>query len=224
MSIRCPVEIKVVPVPEYAVKTQEQKDSYLQRMREMLSVRMEQVKPRRYKHSLGVARTAAKLASVYDVDPFLAEAAGLVHDWDKVLDDAELLARAAQYKVRIVGSPTRSVPLLHGPVAAVELPHMFPELPDEVWQAVAKHTVAASDMTPLDMVVFVADAIEPMRQGDYADELRALVGTVSLTELFFKCFSQGLSYVILSGRYLYPAALSIYNSYAVAHESKKGSA
>ena len=147
-----------------------------------------------------------------------------MHDWDKVLDDAELLARAAQYKVRIVGSPTRSVPLLHGPVAAVELPHMFPELPDEVWQAVARHTVAASDMTPLDMVVFVADAIEPMRQGDYADELRALVGTVSLTELFFKCFSQGLSYVILSGRYLYPAALSIYNSYAVAHESKKGSA
>lgn len=224
MSIRCPTEIKVVPVPEYPIETQEQKDSYLQRMREMLGVRMEQVKPRRYKHSLGVARTAAQLAKTYDVDPFLAEAAGLVHDWDKVLEDTELLARAAQYKIRIVGSPTLSAPLLHGPVAAVELPHLFPELPDCVWQAVARHTVAATDMTPLDMVVFVADAIEPLRQGDYADELRAHVGKVSLDELFFKCFSQGLSYVILSGRYLYPSALPIYNSYAVAHESKKGSA
>ncbi len=211
-------------MPDNPIETQEQQEAYLARMRELLSVRMEQVKPRRYKHSLGVARTAAQLAETYDVDPFLAQAAGLVHDWDKVLDDSELLARAAQYKIRIVGSPTLSVPLLHGPVAAVELPHLFPELPDEVWQAVARHTVAATDMTPLDMVVFVADAIEPLRQGDYADELRALVGKVSLTDLFFKCFSQGLSYVILSGRYLYPAALSIYNAYATANESKKGSA
>ncbi len=211
-------------MPDNPTETKEQQEAYLARMRELLSVRMEQVKPRRYKHSLGVARTAAQLAETYDVDPFLAQAAGLVHDWDKVLDDSELLARAAQYKIRIVGSPTLSVPLLHGPVAAVELPHLFPELPGEVWQAVARHTVAATDMTPLDMVVFVADAIEPLRQGDYADELRALVGKVSLTDLFFKCFSQGLSYVILSGRYLYPAALSIYNAYATANESKKGSA
>ncbi len=211
-------------MPDNPIETQEQQEAYLARMRELLSVRMEQVKPRRYKHSLGVARTAAQLAETYDVDPFLAQAAGLVHDWDKVLDDSELLARAAQYKIRIVGSPTLSVPLLHGPVAAVELPHLFPELPGGVWQAVARHTVAATDMTPLDMVVFVADAIEPLRQGDYADELRALVGKVSLTDLFFKCFSQGLSYVILSGRYLYPAALSIYNAYATANESKKGSA
>ncbi len=211
-------------MPDNPTETKEQQEAYLARMRELLSVRMEQVKPRRYKHSLGVARTAAQLAETYEVDPFLSQAAGLVHDWDKVLDDSELLARAAQYKIRIVGSPTLSVPLLHGPVAAVELPHLFPELPDEVWQAVARHTVAATDMTPLDMVVFVADAIEPLRQGDYADELRALVGKVSLTDLFFKCFSQGLSYVILSGRYLYPAALSIYNAYATANESKKGSA
>ncbi len=199
-----------------SLDTDEQKAAYLQRMRELLRVRMEEQKPRRYRHSLGVARTASELANVYGVDSFLAEAAGLVHDWDKVLDDAELLTRAAQYKIRIAGSPTLSTPLLHGPVAAVELPHIFPELPQEVWQAVARHTVGATDMTPLDMVVFIADAIEPMRQGDYADELRALVGEVSLKDLFFKCFSQGLTYVISAGRYLYPTALTIYNSYATA--------
>lgn len=194
--------------------TEAEKLRYLTRMRELLSVRMEEVKPRRYKHSLGVARTAAHLAEVYGVDSFLAEAAGLVHDWDKVLDDSELLARAAQYRIRLAGSPTYSTPLLHGLVAAVELPHIFPELSEEVWQAIARHTVAAVDMTPLDMVVFIADAIEPMRQGDYADELRALVGKISLESLFFKCFSQGLSFVISTGRYLYPTAITIYNAYA----------
>lgn len=69
-------------------------------------------------------------------------------------------------------------------------------------------------MTPLDMVVFVADAIEPNRHGDYVHALRKMVGKSSLDELFFSCFAQGLVYVIQSGRYLYPTAITIYNHYA----------
>lgn len=83
-----------------------------------------------------------------------------------------------------------------------------------VFQAVDRHTVGACDMTPLDMVVFVADAIEPNRHGDYAHALRKMVGKSSLDELFFSCFAQGLVYVIQSGRYLYPTAITIYNHYA----------
>ena len=107
-----------------------------------------------------------------------------------------------------------ATPLLHGPVAAYELPQLFPELSLAVFQAVDRHTVGACDMTPLDMVVFVADAIEPNRHGDYAHALRKMVGESTLDELFFSCFAQGLVYVIQSGRYLYPTAISIYNHYA----------
>ncbi|MBS7158026.1 MAG: bis(5'-nucleosyl)-tetraphosphatase (symmetrical) YqeK [Collinsella sp.] len=177
---------------------------------------------RRRNHTLGVARTAAELAETYGIDPFLAEAAGLLHDWDKVLPDGELMARAAQYGIRVAGSPIHAVPLLHGPVAAHELPELFPELPAPVFQAVARHTVGATDMTPLDMVVFIADAIEPMRRGAYADDLRARVGACDLQRLFFDCFTQGLVYVMQTGRYLYPTALDIYNSYALSCAGKKG--
>ena len=107
-----------------------------------------------------------------------------------------------------------ATPLLHGPVAAYELPQLFPELSPAVFQAVDRHTVGACDMTPLDMVVFVADAIEPNRHGDYAHALRKMVGESTLDELFFSCFAQGLVYVIQSGRYLYPTAITIYNHYA----------
>ncbi len=196
-------------------------EAYLARVRELLDVRMRE-NPRRRNHTLGVARTAADLARTYGVDPFLAEAAGLLHDWDKVLPDGELMARAAQYGIRIAGSPIHAVPLLHGPVAAHELPELFPELPASVFQAVSRHTVGAVDMEPLDMVVFVADAIEPMRRGAYADELRSRVGACDLTRLFFDCFTQGLVYVMQTGRYLYPTALDIYNSYALSCAGKKG--
>ncbi len=153
---------------------------------------------RSYQHSLGVAKTAYEIARAYDVDCFSAALAGLLHDWDKVLDDHELLVRAAQYGVRVAGSPSAAVGLLHGPVASYELPHIFEgwdkvlddhellvraaqygvrvagspsaavgllhgpvasyELPHifegidaSVCQAVARHTVGAVDMTPLDM-------------------------------------------------------------------------
>ena len=45
---------------------EDEKLRYLTRMRELLSVRMEEGKPRRYKHSLGVARTAEHLVPVMD--------------------------------------------------------------------------------------------------------------------------------------------------------------
>lgn len=197
---------------------QEQMDR-LEEIRAALEAHMRAVKPKRYAHSLGVARTAAELAETYGVDVFDAAAAGLIHDWDKILPDAELLARAAQLGVTVSGSPSHAVPLLHGPVAARELPERFPDLSPEVFQAVARHTVGSTDMTPLDMVVFVADAIEPGRKGDYAVRLRELVGSVSLTELFFQCFSQGLAYVIQTGRYLYPTAIDIYDRYALANRA-----
>lgn len=189
----------------------------LERIEGLLAVRMKE-KPRRHVHSLGVARTAVGLARAYGVDAFDAAVAGFLHDWDKVVEDGELVARAVRYRIPIEGSPALAAPLLHGPVAARELPELFPELDRAVFQAIDRHTVGALDMGPLDMVVFVADAIEPGRRGSYADDLRTLVGEVDLERLFFTCFAQGLVYVIGGGRYLYPTALPIYNRYALAQK------
>lgn len=185
----------------------------LSHARELLLHRMKGHE-KRYRHSLGVAQTSIELAQTYGVDTFDAAFAGLVHDWDKVLDDHELVVRCLRYGIKVYGSPSQALPLLHGPVAARELSEIFPEISSAAIQAVDRHTVAAVDMTPLDMVVFVADCIEPNRHGDYADTLRAEVGKVSLDRLFFDSFAQGLVYVIKTGRYLYPKSVEIYNHYA----------
>lgn len=191
----------------------DQQRARLEEIRSLLEVRMRD-RERRYIHSLGVAQTAVNLAREYGVDEYDAAYAGLLHDWDKVLGDHEILARSAQYGIEVAGSPSAAVGLLHGPVAAYELPHIIEDASPAVCRAVARHTIGAVDMSALDMVVFIADAIEPHRRGAYAEELRSLVGSVSLDELFFRCFSQGLTYVISGGRYLYPTAVTIYNVYA----------
>ena len=181
------------------------------RIEDAVSTRMRE-KRRRWQHTQGVADTAEELARAYGADPFSARAAGLLHDWDKVLPDAELAARAAAYGICVEGPISKAVHLLHGPVAARELPNLFPELDPSVFQAVARHTVGATDMTPLDMVVYVADAIEPGR-GPYADGLRSQVGEASLEGLFLACAAQSMSYVIQERRYLYPPAVAVYNAY-----------
>ena len=197
-----------------------EQEKIVRRIRGLLDVRMSDA-PKRHRHSIGVAQTAASLAIAYDVDVFSAFVAGLIHDWDKVVADDELVARAIRYQIPIEGSPTLAVPLLHGPVAACELPELFPELDAPIFQAVARHTTAACDMTPLDMVVFTADAIEPGRRGDYADRLRGMVGDVALDELYFTCFTGGLVYVMETGRYLYPTAIDIYNDFVLNHRKGK---
>ncbi len=171
--------------------------------------------PHRLKHSLSVADTAEHLAVLYDVDPFLARIAGLLHDWDKVVPKSELLARARRFGIHM-GVPLESVePLLHGMVAARELPDRYPHIPREVWHAIACHTSAAEDMGPLDMVLFVADGIEPHRRASEGIEhTRSLVGNVSLEDLFWNAFVGGIVYVLNTERYLYPRTIDIYNTLA----------
>ena len=43
----------------------------------------ERLSPKRYKHTLGVAAAAVKLAHIYGLDEEKAEVAGLLHDAEK---------------------------------------------------------------------------------------------------------------------------------------------
>ena len=172
-------------------------------------------KPRRLAHSISVARTAEHLAVMYGVDPYLARAAGLLHDWDKVVPSDELIARARHFGIDL-GVPLESVePLLHGMVAARELPQRYPHLPRDVWHAIDCHTSAAEDMGPLDMVLFVADGIEPLRRASEGiRQTRSLVGKASLEDVFWNAFVGGIVYVLEGGRYLLPRTIDIYNTLA----------
>lgn len=173
-------------------------------------------KPKRLAHSLSVAATAESMALMYGVDPFLARVVGLLHDWDKVVPDDELIERARALELDFEGADYADVrPLLHGCVAARELPERYPELPDEVWHAVSVHTTGGYEMSPLDKVIFVADGIEPLRPASKGiEETRALVGRAPLDDVFWNSFVGGIVYVLQSGRRLYEGTIRIYNALA----------
>lgn len=186
----------------------------LERMRGDLADRLAR-KPRRLAHSLSVAKTAERLALVYGVDPFLARAAGLLHDWEKASSVADQITRARELGIDLGVELELVHSLLHGRIAAVTLPERYPELPPAVWHAIAVHTSAAVDMGPLDEVLFVADGIEPLRPSTPGIEAsRSLVGKASLDDLFWNAFVGGVVYVLEGGRYLYPGTIEVYNALA----------
>lgn len=179
-------------------------------------------RPGRLAHSLSVGLTAERLAAAYGVEPYLARVAGILHDWAKVLPREETIARARGLGIDLGVDLELVEPLLHGMIAARELPARYPELPDEVWQAIDRHTLGNAHMTPLDMVVFVADGIEPRRKSVPAIERqRAMVGPSPLEEVFWANFADGISYVIGTRRYLYPGTLDIYDEIVLARRKDR---
>ena len=180
-------------------------------------------KPKRLAHSLSVGLTAERMALAYGVDPYIARVTGILHDWSKVLSRAQSIERARELGIDLGVDLTLVEPLLHGMIAARELPHRFSELPSEVWQAIDRHTLGNAHMSGLDMVVFVADGIEPLRKpADAIKRQRKLVGKTSLDDLFWESFSDGISYVVDTRRYLFPGTLDIYNELVLARAAQAG--
>lgn len=183
---------------------------------------------KRYEHVLGVAQTAQELARAYGVDERKARLAGLLHDWDKEYDDDEARKRAQALGVVIDKDVLQNMPrLLHGPTAAIELGQCWPDIPADVLQSIERHTAAAIGMTDLDMVIYIADALEPNRDFEGLDSLRSAVGQVSLEELFMMTFTHILSTLVNRKRRLHPATVEVWNYYVTrAHTAtgKKGTA
>ena len=164
------------------------------------------LKPKRFEHARGVSKTAASLAETYGVDVRKARLAGLLHEWDK------------EYDPYVLDTMPR---LLHGPTAAAELERAYPDLPADVVQAIARHTAAAVGMSDLDMIIYIADAIEPSRDFDGLDELRAAIGAVPLEELFMMTFNHILLTLVERRRRLHPATVEVWNHYVARSRDAK---
>lgn len=165
-------------------------------------------------HSVSTAKTAVALAELYAVDTEYARIAGMLHDWDKKYSDAELLERARELGLASTEVGDFALPVIHAQTGALALARQYPDLPPEIIQAIARHTAAAIDMSDLDMVIYVADMLEPLRARPELAELRSLVGKVSLRELFAACFRTTFAYLQSSQAQLDPTTLAIFAALA----------
>jgi len=126
--------------------------------------------PRRFSHSLRVARTAVRMARRYGVSPSRAWMAGLYHDYCREWPPEELIA-LARHQGRDLSSREEKNPLLlHGWAAAQVLEDAGRICDPEVLRAVTYHVEGASSLEPLGQIIFAADYLEPGRPFHFRDE------------------------------------------------------
>ena len=184
--------------------------AFLHEAAEELSGRL---KPKRFAHSISVARTCKRFAQIYGVDVSKATRAGLVHDWDKCYRGDEVFDRVLEVGLELPPDYEHMGPLFHALTGARALAERFPQLEPDVLQAIARHTSGAIDMQPLDIVVYTADMIEPTRVYEALVPLRELVGQVSLDDLFAECFRATVEHLVAKRRFMHPETAEIWNTW-----------
>jgi predicted HD superfamily hydrolase involved in NAD metabolism len=134
----------------------------------------ERLSNKRYAHTLRVAETAERLAEIHGLESKKARLAGLLHDAAREVGKEELL-RVAEEDDLAVGDFEHERPmLLHGPVAAELARRELGVKDGEILDAVRAHTTGEPEMGPLALTLFVADKVEPGREGPSVEDLREL--------------------------------------------------
>lgn len=163
---------------------------------------VENLKTKRYEHSLGVRDTAIKLAKLYGTDIKKAKIAALVHDCAKNMRDDEILNMAESHKVKIDNICKESPQLLHGAVAAIIAKEKMGITDEEVLNAVTYHTTGRKNMSMLEKIIYIADYIEPLRNFQGVEALRKVVYE-DLDKALLMSFDSTIKFVIERGQLIH---------------------
>lgn len=134
----------------------------------------ENLKPSRYGHTLGVVKTAIKLAEIYNVDKKKAEIAALSHDIAKNIDFNEMKNIIKEENIILSIDEENTKELWHAIIAPVLGRKIFNIEDEEILNAMRWHTTGKEDMTTLEKIIYLADLIEPSRNFDGVEEIRKI--------------------------------------------------
>jgi predicted HD superfamily hydrolase involved in NAD metabolism len=167
-----------------------------------------ELSPRRYMHTVGVVETAERLARIHGVDVKKARIAAWVHDIAREWPKETLL----QYAERIeIPAGFAAIPdLLHGPVAAHLLSEWFQIHDEEMKDAIRYHTTGRLSMTPLDMVICLADAIEPGRAYPGVEAIRQRAET-DLKGALAESLDSTIRYLLDTHQPVFPLTVMVRN-------------
>lgn len=130
---------------------------------------------KRYKHTLGVAYTAASMAMCHNCNMHDAFLAGLLHDSAKYYSDEKMIHVCEEHGLPVSEVERRNPYLLHGKAGAKLASEKYNIEEKDILNAITYHTTGRPEMSLLEQIIFVADYIEPGRKKiDGLEEVRYL--------------------------------------------------
>ena len=145
-------------------------------MEELEKVVISLLNPNRVAHVLGCRDTAVELAKHWGANETDAARAGILHDITKAIDGPLQLTLCAAYG-KILTEFSRKYPkTLHALTGSLVAERIFGEN-EAVVSAIRHHTTGKADMNLLEMIIYVADYMEPNRNFPGVEKLRELAYT-----------------------------------------------
>ena len=135
----------------------------------------ERLTPKRFYHSLAVAKEALRLAEKYGADTKRAFLAGLLHDVCKDDEPNSQLQILNDFGIMIDTVTKNSPKLWHARAGAVYLKEKFGIEDAEIISAVQYHTTAKANMSLLEQILYLADFTSEERDYPGVDDMRKAV-------------------------------------------------
>lgn len=162
---------------------------------------------KRFSHSLGVAHTARSLARIHGVDVRKAEEAALLHDCAKCLPVKEQERLCRERSLTQDEEILESGNLMHSLAGAYLAAADYGVEDPDVLRAIACHTSGKVGMTKLDMVVYLADKIEPTRAAFPLLSKVRMMAPLSLEKAMITSIEGTVKHVQESGKKVHPQTL-----------------
>lgn len=166
---------------------------------------------KRFKHVLGVEKSAIELAERYGYDAEKAGLAGLIHDYAKELSDQEFLDLIDKYnldpELKKWGNN-----VWHGMVGIYKIQEDLGVTNKEILRSIETHTVGSGDMSLLDKIIYVADYIEPGRRFPLVEEAR-VIAKESLDKAVAYETVHTVEHLAHQAFPIFPQTIETYNAY-----------
>ncbi len=127
----------------------------------------------RVAHVTGCESEAVRLALRWGEDAELAAEAAILHDITKRCTKDQQLQLCEKYGIINDNSEIQNKSLLHAKTGAALARELF-GIDETVYEAIRWHTTGKPDMTRFEKILYLADYIEPTRDFEGIEELRAL--------------------------------------------------
>lgn len=128
---------------------------------------------KRYNHSIGVMKMAAKLAKKYGISEEEAALVGLTHDIAKELGVPKSMQYVKKNKIEIDKIERKTPSLLHAKIGADMVKNKY-QFTKGMQNAIKYHTTGNPHMDKLAKVLYVADKTEENRKFKEVEELRKI--------------------------------------------------
>ena len=152
---------------------------------------------KRLEHTLGVRDTAMKLCDLYGGDKEKAEVSAILHDIfrGRTVDELNELVKKYSLPDKYIGNAN----LAHGKLAEAYAREEMGVLDPDILNAISYHTTGRKEMTLLEKIVFLADAIEPGRDYPLVEKLRDIAFNESLDRACLMTLDGTIKHLINQG-------------------------